>query len=170
MAAEHLFRRPVPHAQPVRLNPYPQVSVLPGVRHRCHSSAGVDKVESHLVIAPLPARRAACRARRRRLLRAAPAVARRAGRLGRGYGAEGAQHDDEGRHDDGSDQTRDVGTRVDGGAGPPQWSGSARLPRMAGPASELLAKGPQPASPNRAAPASFPVAEPPLAWVLPTYH
>src|SRR5690242_1822788 len=67
-----------------------QAAVISSIICRGRSSAGADKVGSHLVIAPLPARRTASRARRGRLLRAAPAVARRAGRLGRGYGAEGA--------------------------------------------------------------------------------
>ena len=33
----HQIRRSVPRVRPVRLNPYPQVSVLPDVRHGCHS-------------------------------------------------------------------------------------------------------------------------------------
>jgi hypothetical protein len=37
MKSHHLIRRSVPCVRPVRLNPYPQVSVLPDVRHRCHS-------------------------------------------------------------------------------------------------------------------------------------
>jgi hypothetical protein len=39
MKSHHLIRRSVPRVQPVRLNPYPQLSVLPGVRHRRHSPA-----------------------------------------------------------------------------------------------------------------------------------
>ena len=35
--SHHLIRRSVPRVRPVRLNPYPQVSVLPDVRHGCHS-------------------------------------------------------------------------------------------------------------------------------------
>ena len=31
------IRRSVPRVRAVRLNPYPQVSVLPDVRHGCHS-------------------------------------------------------------------------------------------------------------------------------------
>jgi hypothetical protein len=34
---EHQIRRSVQRVQPVRQNPYLQVNVLPGVRHKCHS-------------------------------------------------------------------------------------------------------------------------------------
>ena len=37
MTSHHLIRRSVPRVRPVHRNPYPQLSVLPGVRHGCHS-------------------------------------------------------------------------------------------------------------------------------------
>ena len=37
MKSHHLTRRSMPRVRPVRQDPYPQVSVLPGVRHRYHS-------------------------------------------------------------------------------------------------------------------------------------
>src|SRR5206468_4076614 len=37
MNSHHLIRRSMESVRPVRWNPYPQVNVLPGVRHRCCS-------------------------------------------------------------------------------------------------------------------------------------
>ena len=37
MKSHHLIRRSVPCVRPVCWSPYPQVSILLGVRHRCHS-------------------------------------------------------------------------------------------------------------------------------------
>jgi hypothetical protein len=37
MVIEHLIRRSVPRVQPMRRNPYSEVSVLPGVRYGCRS-------------------------------------------------------------------------------------------------------------------------------------
>ena len=37
MKSHHLIRRSMPRVRPVRRNPYPQVRILVGVRHRRHS-------------------------------------------------------------------------------------------------------------------------------------
>jgi hypothetical protein len=36
MKSHHLIRRSMERVRPVRRNPYPQVRILPGVRHSCH--------------------------------------------------------------------------------------------------------------------------------------